>query len=55
MGSEASKNIDLYIKISMDRYVDRVIYTHFPVTVTQAGCDCSYMLWTDPASVATTI
>ena len=55
MGAEGSKQFNLYIKISMDRYSDRVTYTLFTVTVTQAGCDCSYMLWSDPSSVANTI
>ena len=39
----------------LDNYTDRKVYTGFTVTITQVGCQCSHLLWTNPASVATTV
>ena len=50
-----SKSFTLYIKISMSDYTSKLSYTAFIVTVTRAGCDCTAMLWNDPATTTATV
>jgi hypothetical protein len=53
--TESTVSFNIYVKVSLDDYTDRVSYTLFTVTVTQVACDCQYLLWSDPTTTTATV
>ena len=55
IGDEASVSHPIQVKAKLDSYTTRVTYTQLPITITQAGCDCSSLAWDNPSSLAVTV
>jgi hypothetical protein len=50
IANEASVTYTLYVKSTLDSYTSQVKYTALTVTITEVGCDCSYLRWTNPSA-----
>ena len=55
IAAEASVSHPIQVKAILDSYPARTTYTQLPITITQAGCDCSYLAWDNPSSVTATV
>jgi hypothetical protein len=54
IGTDATKNVQLYIKTILTSYSSQLKYTPFTVTLNAPSCDCTAMLWTNPTAKTVT-
>jgi hypothetical protein len=55
IAGEASVTHTVYVKSTLDAYTSQVTYTSITLTITETGCDCSYLAWDTPAHLTPTI
>jgi hypothetical protein len=55
IASETSVDHIVYVKSTLTSYNSQVTYTPITVTITQTGCDCSALLWVNPATDTYTV
>ena len=55
IADEASVAHTIQVKATLDGYNAVVAYTQLDITITEAGCDCSYLAWDNPSHVTATV
>jgi hypothetical protein len=54
IGTSATIDQTLYIKTIITNYNTQKVYTPITITINQATCDCTALLWTNPTATAVT-
>ena len=55
IGNEASVSHSIQVKSTLDSYTSRTGYTQLDITITEVGCDCSYLQWVNPSHLTPTV
>lgn len=55
IGNESSVNLSIQVKSTLDSYTSRTAYTQLDITITEVGCDCSYLQWVNPSHLTPTV
>lgn len=55
IASQASVSHPIQVRARLDSYTTRKTFTTLAITITQAGCDCSYLAWDNPSSVTASV